>query len=148
MLALVHHTDPILTQPALPVKKVGKSVRDTVSQMFAVMYAENGIGLAAPQVGLSLQIITVDLGGDPFCLINPKIIKRSSKTEVNIEACLSFPDQYYEVDRSSSIVVKAKDINNKDINFSASGLLAICIQHEYDHLMGITFDKIGKLVLR
>lgn len=148
MLALVHHTDPILTQQASPVKKMSKGIRDTISQMFDVMYAENGIGLAGPQVGVPLQIITVDLGGDPFCLINPKIVTRSSRTEVNIEACLSFPNQYYEVDRSSEILVKAKNANFRDMSFSASGLLAICIQHEYDHLMGITFDKIGRLVMR
>lgn len=147
MLTLVHHTDPILTKQALPVKKMSRGIRDTVAQMFAVMYAENGIGLAGPQVGVPLQIITIDLGGDPFCLINPKIVSKSNETNTNIEACLSFPNQYYEVDRSLSVLVKAKDINFREIKLRATGLLSICIQHEYDHLMGVTFDKIGKIVL-
>jgi peptide deformylase len=146
MLKLVAHTDPILLTPARPVSKVSKSIKQTVAEMFQVMYASDGIGLAAPQVGISLQIITIDIGNDPFVLINPKIVRKSAKTEQNIEGCLSFPGQYFAVDRSTNITVKAKDINNREFSFESSGLTAICIQHEYDHLQGITFDKIGTLV--
>jgi len=147
MLKLVHYTDPVLQTPAKAVSKVSKAIRETVKEMFQVMYESNGIGLAAPQVGVSLQIITIDIGNnDPFVLINPKIVKKSSRTQINIEGCLSFPDRYYEVERHTTIVVKAKDLNNKDMSFTAVGLTAICIQHEYDHLQGITFDKIGKLL--
>lgn len=146
MLKLVHHTDPILLTPAKPVSKISKSIRQTIAEMFQAMYASNGIGLAAPQVGISLQIITIDVENDPFVLINPKIIKKSSKVETNIEGCLSFPDQYFAVERSTSIVVKSKDLSNRDFSFTATGLTAICIQHECDHLQGITFDTIGTLV--
>jgi len=146
MLKLVHHTDPILLTHSKAVPKVSKAVRQTVSEMFQVMYGSEGIGLAAPQVGISLQIITIDIGNDPFVLINPKIVKKSSDTRTNIEGCLSFPGQYYAVERSTIIVVKAKDLNNKDFSFTATGLTAICIQHELDHLQGVTFDRIGKLV--
>jgi len=144
---LVKHTDSILSTKCSPVKKLSKSHKEIIKSMFSVMYAENGIGLAAPQVGIPLQIIVVDTGNDPFTLINPKIVKKSSRTSVNIEGCLSFPGKLFEVERSTSIVVRAKSENWKDLSFVATGINAICIQHEYDHLMGITFDKIGKLVL-
>jgi len=146
MLKLVHHTDEILRQVANPVKKITRQVRSDVSEMFDIMYKSKGIGLSAPQVGISLQIITIDTENDPFVLINPKILKKSQKTITNIEACLSFPDSFYQVERSSSIVVEAKDINFRKISFTATGITAICIQHEYDHLLGITFDTIGTLV--
>lgn len=143
MLKLVEQNDPVLKQVAKPVKKYTKELKNTVSEMFETMYASNGIGLAAPQVGISLQIITIDIGNDPFVIINPKIVKKSSQTVTNIEACLSFPDQLYAVERSQRIIVKAKDVNGRDFSFTAVDWTAICIQHEYDHLLGITFDTIG-----
>ena len=147
MLKLVSSDDPVLLRVATPVRKVGKGIREIVNNMFSVMYDSDGIGLAAPQVGLPIRVITIDIGeGNPFVLINPRIVNKSKSTKINVEGCLSFPGKYYAVERSTHITVKAKDLMNREFSFSAEGLTAICIQHENDHLDGITFDKIGKLL--
>lgn len=147
-MKLVSFDDPILTKPAMPVRRITREVKEIVSDMFRVMYENNGIGLAAPQVGIGLQIITIDVGkNDPFVLINPKIIHLSKKTQSNIEGCLSFPNQLFSVERSLKITVKAKAISGIESTFTAEGLESICIQHECDHLRGVTFDKIGTIFI-
>ena len=106
------------------------------------MYAENGVGLAATQVDIHQRIVVIDVSDNkehPYVLINPEIIRKSDDTLINEEGCLSVPGCYAKVDRSIDVTVKALDENGKEFTLDGDELLAICIQHELDHLNGILF---------
>ena len=142
--------DPRLRQKASPVDAVDASIRDIFDRMIVTMDKEDGIGLAATQVGINKRLIVMDVhdheegacGGarcQLYRLANPQIIWRSDETEQSSEGCLSVPGQYAEVTRAKAIKLQYLDENNKTQLLDATGLLADCIQHEIDHLDGILF---------
>ena len=136
--------DRVLRQPAKRVAKVDDSLRQLIADMLKTMYSADGIGLAAPQVGINKQLIVIDCNPDepdmpPLALINP-IIKRSNQTiELDQEGCLSIPGVYLDVRRPTEIEVSYKDEFGRPQTLKADGLLARCIQHEIDHLKGVMF---------
>jgi len=139
--------DPILRKRAKKVWKIDAQIKSVAEDMAKIMKESEGIGLAGPQVGLSLRIITVETDystGEIKTLINPKIIKKSSKKIVGTEGCLSFPGIFLDLKRSEQVTVKAKDISGKKVIFTAEGMLARALQHEIDHLNGVVFlDRLG-----
>ncbi len=156
-LPLVIYPDTILTTRSSDVTEIDQGVVDFVAAMRETMYHERGIGLAAPQVAQNVRIITMDVpkeeGGRGFMhLINPVIVDAFGRTTWD-EGCLSFPGLSAEIRRRKQVHVKAYDVDGNLLDFEADGLLAICIQHELDHLDGVTFvDRLTpvqkKLVVR
>jgi peptide deformylase len=141
--------DPVLRQKAGPVAAITPELRRLIADMFDTMYAEEGVGLAAPQVGVSDRIIVVDPHDDetqPFALINPEILEASKETEKNEEGCLSIPGVRDMVERSSRVRVRGLSEHGEMREFDAEGLLSRILQHEVDHLDGILFfDRVGPL---
>jgi peptide deformylase len=136
--------DPQLRKVARPVTAADKEVvAKLISAMFATMYDAPGIGLAAPQVGKLLRVVTIDLMPNdvstPIALINPEIISASAETVVQQEGCLSVPEQYAEVTRPAQVKVRYLDENWVKREIEADRLLAACLQHEIDHLNGVLF---------
>ena len=136
--------DRVLRQPAKRIAKVDDKIRATIKEMLQTMYSADGIGLAAPQVGIHKQLIVIDC--DPqnpdnpaLVLINPKITKSSPQVCDAEEGCLSIPGVYLPVTRPEEIEVSFKNENGKPTTIKASGLLARAIQHEMDHLNGVMF---------
>lgn len=127
--------DPALRKKSRPVTRVSENHRDILNWMARVMYAGNGIGLAAPQIGINESMIVVDIGSGLSKLINPKIAKKEG-LQVLSEGCLSIPGVYVEVRRAKRIRVDALDENGKPIQIEAQDLLACVMQHEIDHLKG------------
>lgn len=141
LLEILHFPDPRLRKKAQPVDKVDDQVRQTVNDMFETMYEAPGIGLAATQVNVQKQVIVIDISedkNDPICLINPEIIEKHGEEEMQ-EGCLSVPGIFENVRRAEKITVKALDQNGNEYTKNADGLLAVCIQHEMDHLLGKLF---------
>lgn len=145
ILKVLTYGDKILRTPSKEVHKVSKKINNLVKDMLATMYAYNGVGLAAPQVGENLRIFVIDVSPengpkDPRVFINPRIIKKSGAMMSN-EGCLSFPEAYMPVKRYSSVSVKAINLNGKPFMLESTGdnLLTRAIQHEFDHLEGILF---------
>ena len=126
---------PVIRQRSKPVEKVNDNHRAAMSQMAQLMYDAGGIGLAAPQVGISQSMIVVDIGSGLYKLINPKIAKRKG-SQVNQEGCLSVPGICIKVKRSRDVVVRALDENGEPLTIEATGLLSCVLQHEMDHLRG------------
>ena len=142
---ILKYGDPILRTPSKEVHKVSAKVKAIIVDMYDTMYANNGVGLAAPQIGENIRVFVVDCSsGDeplnPITFINPKIIKKSGACKSN-EGCLSFPEAYTDVRRYANVMVKALDINGRPFVMEAKDgtLLARAIQHEFDHLDGILF---------
>ena len=134
-----------LRESSKEVHKVSKKIRDLIRDLFDTMYAQNGVGLAAPQIGINYRVFVVDTAVNneplnPLVFINPKIIKKSGAV-VSQEGCLSFPEAYTDVKRYKNVTVKALDENGKSFILEAKdgSLLARAIQHENDHLDGILF---------
>jgi peptide deformylase len=127
--------DPVLRKKAKPVGKVTEEHRRLLSQMAKSMYEDSGIGLAAPQVGVSAQLIVVDIGEGLYKLVNPKIIKCRGKQSIS-EGCLSVPGVCIKVKRAKQIWLQAKDENGRDLEIEAKDLFACVLQHEIDHLKG------------
>jgi len=119
------------------------TVRDLVPRMFATMYAAPGIGLAAPQVGITLRVAVIDLALDdkrnPIVLINPEIVAASTELATREEGCLSLPQQYADITRPARVRVRYEDIDGVRHEIEAEGLLSACLQHELDHLDGMLF---------
>jgi peptide deformylase len=141
ILDILHYPDPRLRNKAKPVAQVTDAHRRLIEDMLATMYAAPGIGLAAIQVGVAERVIVVDVSDDsdqPMGLINPEILTQEG-SEVMQEGCLSVPGVYEDVERAERIRVRALDRHGKAIEFDADGLLAVCIQHEIDHLNGKLF---------
>jgi peptide deformylase len=141
LLEILHFPDPRLRKKAIPVDKVNDQIRQTVEDMFTTMYDAPGIGLAATQVDIQQQIIVIDVSDDksePLCLINPEILAKDGEEEMQ-EGCLSVPGIFENVQRAEYITVKALDQQGSELTMQADGLLAVCIQHEMDHLDGKLF---------
>lgn len=135
--------DPILRQDTKPVAEVTDEVRQLIEDMFITMYAAEGIGLAAPQVGRSERLAVVDVEGAKYALINPEILTREGSARAE-EGCLSIPDVFGEVERPQRITVRALDAEGRQFELAADELLARAIQHEVDHLHGKLFiDYLG-----
>lgn len=140
-LEILHHPDPRLRKKAAPVAEVNTAIRKIVDDMLETMYASQGIGLAATQVNIHQRIVTIDVSEDknaPVCLINPEILSKEGSIE-HEEGCLSVPDFYEKVTRAERIRVRALDRDGNVFERDADGMLAICIQHEMDHLEGKLF---------
>jgi len=136
--------DPVLRQKAAPVAKVDDAIRQLMDDMLDTMYDAPGIGLAAPQIGLSTRVIVLDCSDDdeelqPLKMVNPEIIWSSDDTETMEEGCLSIPGHRGEVTRKRAISVRYLDENGAEQELTTDGLLAVCIQHEIDHLDGVLF---------
>ena len=148
ILPILCYPDKKLRTVAKAVEVVDDVIRAQVTDMFETMYDAPGIGLAATQVDFHQRVIVIDVSeeqNEPLCLINPKIIEKSGEIEWE-EGCLSVPNYYESVKRSNDITVRALDQNGKEFEIEASEILAVCIQHEIDHLNGILFvDHISKL---
>jgi peptide deformylase len=142
--------DPILKQTAKPVAKVDDSIRTLVKDMFETMYAADGVGLAAPQVGILQRVIVLDTTprqpeSKPMAMINPEIIAMEGETTYT-EGCLSIPGEAEDVDRAAVVTVKFLDPEGKEQTLQCDGLLAIAVQHETDHLNGTVFvDHVSTL---
>jgi len=143
--------DKRLRLVSAPAKKIDAELRRLVDDMFETMYEAPGIGLAAIQVGVPQRVITMDLAKKeepraPQVFVNPQILWQSDEKAVYEEGCLSIPEFYEEVERPAQVRVKFLDLDAKEQEIEASGLLATCLQHEIDHLNGILFiDHISKL---
>lgn len=140
-LEILHFPDPRLRKKATPVDEVNDQVRQTVKDMLETMYDAPGIGLAATQVNIQQQIIVMDVTDDkssPVCLINPQIIDKDGEEQMQ-EGCLSVPGIFENVQRAENITVRALNEQGAEFTLAADGLLAVCIQHEMDHLDGKLF---------
>jgi peptide deformylase len=143
--------DIILRQKSQPVNTVGRDEQKLMNDMFDTMYAANGIGLAAIQIGVPQRIIVMDISRDkenknPMYFVNPVIKNKDLEKSIYEEGCLSVPNQFAEIERSCKCEVEYLDYNGKKEILKAEGLLATCIQHEIDHLEGILFiDYLSKL---
>lgn len=148
LLDILHYPDPRLYNKAESVERVDDEVRRLIDDMFETMYAAPGIGLAAIQVNVPLQVIAIDVSearDDPLCLVNPKILNRRGLVELE-EGCLSVPGVYEVVPRSEWIRVEALNRDGEVFEMEAQDLLAVCIQHEMDHLEGKLFvDYLSQL---
>ena len=148
ILEILHFPDPKLRNKAKPVVAVDDKVRRFVGDMFETMYAAPGIGLAATQVNDLRRIVVIDVSEEhnaPLCLINPEIVEKEGE-EVMEEGCLSVPDVFEPVTRADKIKVRALNTDGDSFELEADGLLAVCIQHELDHLEGKLFiDYLSKL---
>ena len=147
-LPILEYPDPRLRIRAEPVTKVDAEVRQLVADLLETMYAAPGIGLAATQVDVHRRILVLDVSencNDPYCLINPEIISAEGQISSE-EGCLSVPEFYEFVDRAERIRVRALNRDGDPIEFDAEGMLAVCIQHEIDHLDGKLFvDYLSQL---
>jgi peptide deformylase len=150
-LPIITAPDPRLKIKARPVPAVDDKVRRLMDDMLDTMYGAIGIGLAAPQVGQSSRVIVLDVAREgekpqPLQLANPEILWRSPELTTGNEGCLSLPEHYAEVTRPAKIRLRYLDYQNEIREIEASGLLAMCLQHEFDHLDGVLFvDHISAL---
>jgi peptide deformylase len=156
LLPIIEVPDPRLKQISAPVEAVNDEIRALVADMFETMYAAPGIGLAAVQVGVPRRLLVIDLQEpeeedgepvrDPRVFINPEILSHSDQQVPYTEGCLSVPDQYAEVDRPDRIRARWLDEHGAAHEEDIDGLLAVCLQHEMDHLEGILFiDRLSRL---
>lgn len=151
LLEIITAPDARLKVKAKPVAKVTPALATLMDDMLETMYAENGIGLAAPQVGRSERIIVIDIAEKdeerkPLAMANPEIVWASDEEAVVNEGCLSLPDQFAEVTRPAKVKITYLDRNNETREIEADGMLACCVQHEIDHLDGKLFvDHISRL---
>jgi peptide deformylase len=148
ILNILEFPDPRLRTRAEPIAEVDAAVRQLIDDLFETMYAAPGIGLAATQVDVHRRVLVVDVSEDrsqPLALVNPEIVARDGIEETE-EGCLSVPGIFEKVTRADSIRVRALDRDGRVIEFDAEGLLAVCIQHEMDHLDGKLFvDYLSEL---
>ncbi|MEG0140533.1 MAG: peptide deformylase [Comamonas sp.] len=142
ILPILCYPDPRLHKVAQPVAQVDERIQTLVKDMLETMYDAHGIGLAATQVDEHVRVVVIDVSeerNEPMTLINPEILWASEEKQLGEEGCLSVPGIYDGVERSTSVKVRALDENGKSREIEAEGMLAICIQHEMDHLMGKVF---------
>jgi peptide deformylase len=156
ILPIVKYPDQILKTKASEVDEINSEIKTMLSNMAETMYDAPGIGLAGPQIGTSLRLCVVDVGDDEatgrigrlYKLVNPEIVSKEGRIKYE-EGCLSIPGIHEFVERASKIVVKAKNEDGESVTIEAEGLLAICLQHEIDHLDGILFtDRLTGLKRR
>ncbi|MEW6034322.1 MAG: peptide deformylase [Chloroflexota bacterium] len=141
--------DPVLRQKAKRVSAIDRSIQRLIDDMIETMQQAKGVGLAAPQVGVSLRVAVFQVpGGEPFAIVNPEIVKRSGEQQV-VEGCLSVPGYAGEIKRSASVTVKGLGREGKPVRIKATGLLAEALEHEVDHLNGVVYtdhvESEGKL---
>lgn len=150
-LPIILVPDPVLKAKCAPVDQIDDEVRRLMDDMLETMYEAPGIGLAAPQVGVTRRIIVIDCAGKdeppaPIKLVNPEIIWASDELATHEEGCLSIPEHYAEVTRPAEVKVRYRDESGKRMEVQAGGLLGVCLQHEIDHLDGVLFvDHISSL---
>jgi peptide deformylase len=148
ILNILHFPDPRLRHKAKPVAHVDDALRTLIDDMFETMYAAPGIGLAATQVNVTQRLVVIDVTAEktqPLCFINPEILDKSGEEEME-EGCLSVPGYYDVVRRAERVKVWALDRNGQPFEIDTDGLLAVCIQHEIDHLDGKLFvDYLSEL---
>ena len=150
-LKLYEYPHPVLKQKASKVGAVDDEIRKLLDDMLETMYASNGCGLAAPQIGVSKRIVVIDIAHEgeepaPIYMVDPEIVWSSEETEVCEEGCLSVPGQRAEVERPASVRIKYLDYQGNDKELLAEDFLAVATQHELDHLDGILYiDKISRL---
>jgi peptide deformylase len=143
--------DPRLRAVADPVVEIDEDIKKLARDMLDTMYDAPGIGLAAPQVGELKRIVVMDLSkedepNDPIVMINPEILKFSDATVTTEEGCLSIPELYYDVERPAEVTVRYTDLEGKTHDLDAKERLAICVQHELDHLDGVLYiDYLSRL---
>ena len=138
--------DPMLRKKAKRVPAIDKSIQRLIDDMVETIQQVNGVGLAAPQVGVPLRVIVLWMPGEePMAIINPEVVKRVGEQEVT-EGCLSIPGYFGELKRSASVTVKGQDRQGKTIRIKATGLMAEALEHEIDHLNGVLYiDRAEKL---
>jgi peptide deformylase len=144
LLPIITAPDPRLKLKAKPVERVDDEIRQLMDDMLETMYAAPGIGLAAPQVGVSKRVIVIDLAREneppqPMRLANPEIVWVSEEDASYEEGCLSVPEQFGDVVRPASVRIRYRDYDDKPVEIQPEGLLATCLQHEIDHLNGVLF---------
>ena len=142
LLSILCYPDPRLHTVARPVQAVDARIRGLIADMLETMYEANGIGLAATQVDVHERLIVIDVSEErnqPLVLINPEILWESDDVQVGDEGCLSVPGIYDGVERSQAVTVRALDGEGRSREIQAKGMLAVCIQHEMDHLLGKVF---------
>jgi len=131
--------DPVLRQKARKVPRIDSSIQQLIDDMVETMQQTHGVGLAAPQVGVSLRVVVLQMPGEePMAIINPEIVKRAGEREV-MEGCLSIPGYAGDIKRSVSVTVKGWDRRGKTIRIKATGLKAQALEHELDHLNGVLY---------
>lgn len=141
VLEVLHYPDPRLRKKAVPIQTFDDTVKRLAADMIETMYAENGIGLAATQVNVQKRLIVIDLSPEkdnPIVLVNPEILSTSGTEEMQ-EGCLSVPDVYETVQRAEQIKFRYQTLDNETIEQDVDDLLAVCVQHEIDHLDGKLF---------
>ena len=144
ILPIIKYPHPVLRRRAATIAIVDDAVRTLAGNMRDTMLAASGLGLAAPQVGVSIRLIITEIG-EPLALVNPRIIASEGAARRE-EGCLSIPGFVAEVERAGRVTVEALDVHGKTCCIDADGLLAICLQHEIDHLNGVLFiDHLSKL---
>ncbi|MFZ5640061.1 MAG: peptide deformylase [Bacillota bacterium] len=138
---IVEMGDPVLREKCRPVKHITPNIHKLLKNMADTMYDANGVGLAAPQIGVAKRVIVVDVGDGLIELINPELVS-SEGTETDFEGCLSIPGVRGQVPRAARVTVSGYDRTGKKVEYTGEGLLARAFQHEMDHLEGILFvDK-------
>jgi peptide deformylase len=151
VLPIIKAPDPRLKKRCAPVARVDDEIRRLMDDMLDTMYAAPGVGLAAPQIGVTQRVIVIDTSDPegerrPLRMANPEIVGASDEVALREEGCLSFPDQYEEVERPVRVRVRYLDHENEIRELEADGLLAVCIQHEMDHLEGVLLvDRLSNL---
>lgn len=138
-LEIKKYPDPILRKKAEPVKEITPEIKELIFNMKETLEPKRGVGLAAPQIGISKRVIVVRTKNKLLAFINPEILKKSFRKISETEGCLSFPGLWLEIKRSKWAEIKAIDENGKEISFRAQDFLAMVFQHEIDHLNGILF---------
>jgi peptide deformylase len=150
IIKIYHYPEPVLAQKAEPITEIDDTIRQLARDMAETMYAAPGVGLAAPQVGVSRRLVVLDCSGrdeDPFLIaaINPKIIAAEGES-FEEEGCLSVPGYYCKIKRSAEVKVRYLDLDGVEQTISADDLLAVAFQHEIDHLDGVLFvDRLSPL---
>jgi len=142
LLPLLYYPDPKLNTVAKPVQAVDARIRKLIGEMLDTMYEANGIGLAATQVDVHERLVVIDVSeqrNSPLVLINPELIWASQEKQISDEGCLSVPGIYDGVERAAAVRVTALDGDGRSRTLEAEGVLAVCIQHEMDHLLGKVF---------
>ena len=144
--SIVKIGDPVLREKAATVNKITSNIVKLLGNMADTMYEANGVGLAAPQIGISKRVVVIDVGEGLIELINPEIIWYSDELETDAEGCLSVPGARGEVDRYLKVTVKALNRNGETVEISGEGFLARAMQHEIDHLYGVLYvDRASRM---
>ena len=145
-LKIITFPDPILISPSESVEEIDAGICDILDAMTSLMMKKNGVGLAAPQIGILKRLITVHFNGEGYQVINPQITWQNGSAR-EVEGCLSLPNQYFEVERAEEVVVESLSPEKNKFTLLAKGLLARIFQHEIDHLNGILINSIGHFIL-